>query len=68
MFIDFSKQLKVEATIEFYNVLGQQLMAEKFGRSTIFIRELSNIEAAYVIVKVKNDDTITTKKVFIMNK
>jgi fibronectin-binding autotransporter adhesin len=68
VFIDFSKQLNVEATIEFYNVLGQQLMQEKFGRSTIFIKELSNIEAAYVIVKVKNNDTITTKKVFIMNK
>jgi PKD repeat protein len=68
VFIDFSKQTKVEATIEFYNVLGQELMQEKFGRSTIFIKELSNIEAAYVIVKVKNDDVITTKKVFVANK
>ena len=68
VFIDFSKQTKVEATIEFYNVLGQELSQEKFGRSTIFIKELSNIEAAYVIVKVKNEDVITTKKVFVASK
>ena len=43
-------------------------MQETFGRSTIFIRELNNLKAAYVIVKVKNEDTITTKKVVIVNK
>ncbi len=68
VFIDFSKQTKVEATIEIYNVLGQQLVNEKFGRSTVYTKSIGNLEAAYVIVKVKNDNEIITKKLLITNK
>ena len=49
-------------------MLGQQLVNEKFGRSTVFSKSIANLEAAYVIVRVKNDDEITTKKVLILNK
>lgn len=65
VYVDFAKQPKVEATIEIYNVLGQQLSNEKFGRSSIYRKQFNNLEAAYVVVRVKNNDDITTKKVFI---
>ena len=65
VYVDFGKQPKVEAQIEIYNVLGQQLSNEKYGRSSVYHRAFNNLEAAYVIVRVKNNDDITTKKVFI---
>jgi len=68
VYVDFSKQPKVEATVEIFNVLGQQLVNEKFGRSTVYTKALNNMEAAYVIVRVKNDESITTKRVLILNK
>ncbi|MCX6197679.1 MAG: lamin tail domain-containing protein [Bacteroidetes bacterium] len=67
VYVDMSKQPKVEATIEIYNVLGQQLSNEKFGHSTIYSKAFTNLEAAYVIVRVKNNEEIITKKVFIAN-
>ncbi|MBL0310184.1 MAG: PKD domain-containing protein [Bacteroidetes bacterium] len=67
VYVDFGKQKKVEAEIELYNVIGQLISREKFGRSTIYSKEIPNIEAAYIIVRVNNDDKVTTKKVFIAN-
>src|SRR5690606_33796309 len=67
VFIDFSGQKKVEAEIELYNVIGQLIHREKFGRSTVYSREIPNLEAAYIIVRVTNDETTTTKRVFIGN-
>jgi len=49
-------------------VLGQQLVNEKFGRSTVYSKPITNLEAAYVIVRVKNDSEIITKKLLITNK
>ncbi len=68
VYVDFGKQPKVEAQIEIYNVLGQQLSSERFGRSSVYRRAFTNLEAAYVIVRVKNNDDITTKKVFVSSK
>ena len=67
VFIDFSKLSNVDADISMYNVLGQLINHETFGRSTLYSREITNLEAAYVIVKVINDNHVTTKKVFIAN-
>ncbi|HLP20879.1 MAG TPA: PKD domain-containing protein [Chitinophagales bacterium] len=67
VFIDFSKQTNVDATIEIYNILGQQLVNERFTRSTIYGKDMHDIEAAYMLVKVKNDGVVTSKKVFITN-
>ncbi|MBL0309870.1 MAG: PKD domain-containing protein [Bacteroidetes bacterium] len=67
VFIDFGGQTKVEAEIELYNIIGQLISSEKFGRSTIYSKEIPNLEAAYMIVKVKNDGVTTTKRVFIGN-
>ncbi len=67
VYVDFSKQSKVEAEIQIYNVIGQELVNEKFGRSTIYSKPIANIEVGYVIVKVKNAGSFTTKKVLITN-
>jgi len=67
VYVDFTKQGIVDAQIDIYNVLGQLLSSEKFGRSTIYAKELDNIEAAYLIIRVKNEGSTTTNKVFIAN-
>jgi hypothetical protein len=67
VYVDFSKLKGVEATIEIYNVIGQNLSTEKFGKSTIYAREIKNLDAAYVIVKVINNGETITKKVFVAN-
>jgi YVTN family beta-propeller protein len=67
VYVDFSKLKGVEATIEIYNVIGQNLSTEKFGKSSIYAKEIKNLDAAYVIVKVINNGEITTKKVFMVN-
>ncbi len=65
VYIDFSKQKSVEASIEIYNILGQQLVNEKFGKASIYSKDLQNLEAAYVIVKVLNNGELITKKLFV---
>ncbi len=67
VYVDFSKQKHVEATIEIYNILGQTISSEKYGKATIYSRQLNNLEAGYVVVSVKGDTGVTTKKVFITN-
>jgi hypothetical protein len=67
VYVDFSKLKGVEATIEIYNVIGQNLSTEKFGKSTIYAKEIKNLDAAYVIVKVINNGEVITKKVFVAN-
>ncbi|MBL0309846.1 MAG: PKD domain-containing protein [Bacteroidetes bacterium] len=67
VFIDFGGQTKVEAEIDLYNIIGQLISSEQFGRSSIYSKEIPNLEAAYLIVKVKNEGVTTTKRVFIGN-
>lgn len=67
IFVDFTKQADVDAQVDIYNVLGQLLSSEKYGKSSLYSKEIDNLEAAYLIVRVKNDDLITTKKVFLAN-
>jgi PKD repeat protein len=67
VFVDFSKQSWVDAEIQIYNVLGQQLVNERFGSSTIYTTQIQNIHAAYVMIVVRNEGVVTTKKVVILN-
>jgi hypothetical protein len=68
VFVDFTKVNSVNAEVELYDVLGQELSDERFGKSSIYSKQLVNTgEATYIIVKVINDDRITTRKVFIAN-
>ncbi len=68
IYIDFGPLNKVEAVIRIYNILGQQIVNEKHTTNNLYRKELDNIDAAYVIVSVKNNDQITTRKLFISNK
>ncbi len=67
VYVDFTALQKVDATVIIYDILGQQISSEKVTNSLLYQKELDQIEAAYFVVMVKNDDKITTKKVFIMN-
>ncbi len=67
VYVDFSKAKNVEATIDIYNILGQVVSSETFGKTSIYSRQLNNLDAGYVIVSVKNADGTLTKKVFISN-
>jgi hypothetical protein len=66
--VDFSKQGSVFAVIEIYSLLGQKLSSEQFHTQSIYSKKLEEMEAGYVVVKVLNDDKITTKKLFILNR
>jgi hypothetical protein len=68
VYVDFSDMPKVDASIEIYNVLGQLLLLEPYNRSTIYAKAINGLEAAYVIVRVKNEGEVKVKRVFIVNK
>lgn len=68
VFVDFSGQGNVDATVEIYNVLGQLLVLEPFNRSSIYTRAINGLEAAYVIVRVKNEGEVKVKRVLVVNK
>ena len=67
VFVDFTALQKVNASITIYNILGQELCSDYYVSSNIYQKEIDNIDAAYLIVRVKNDDEVITKKVFITN-
>ncbi len=66
--VDFSKMKNVEATIQIYNLIGQELSSEKHVGSSVYTKELNEIDAAYVLVRVRSSNgQLVTKKVFISN-
>lgn len=67
IFVDFTTQPEAVATVIIYDILGQQLSNEKITNNIVYQHVINNIEAAYMIVMVKEGDKITTKKVFIAN-
>jgi len=67
LYVDFTQMDAVEATIDVYNVLGQKLYSDRYNTSTVYMKEITDIEVGYIIVRVKNNDEIITKKVFITN-
>jgi hypothetical protein len=67
VYVDFTVQQLNDATVIIYDILGQEISNEKVVNNVVYQKEIDNIEAAYMIVMVKNDNEITTKKVFITN-
>ena len=68
IYVDFTNSgTEVNAVIKIYDVLGQELSEDKFNLNGLYQKKISNIDAACVIVSVKNNDKITTKKLFITN-
>jgi len=67
IYVDFTQAGKVDAVIRIFDVLGQELSKDKYTSNTVYQKTIDQIDAAYVIVSVKNDDKITTRKLFIAN-
>lgn len=65
--VDFTKLKAVDATVQVYNLIGQELSNEHHTSSSTYVKTIDSIEAAYVIVKVKMGDKLVSKKVFIKN-
>ncbi|MFN8310945.1 MAG: GEVED domain-containing protein [Chitinophagales bacterium] len=65
--VDFTKLKGVDATVQVYNLIGQELSNEHHTTSTTYVKAIDSVEAAYVIVKVKMGDKLVSKKVFIRN-
>ncbi len=68
VFVDFSKLKHVKATISMFNLLGQQLSAETFDKTTIYSYAFANVDAGYIMVSVKTEEGIITKKLLITNR
>ena len=67
VYVDFTSVRVSDATVIIYDILGQEISSEHYTNNNIYQKEIDNIEAAYMIVMVRNDDKITTRKVFITN-
>ena len=63
--VDFSEFKIVDANIEIYNILGKSISNEEYHSPTTYTKAL-DLEAAYVIVRVKMaDGSLAAKKLFI---
>ncbi len=67
-FIDFTNTQVVSAIIEIHNLLGQLLSIEKYNKNSIYIKEISNDENAYIIVTVVNEDKVIIKRMFLQGR
>ncbi len=67
VYVDFTQAGKVDAVIRIFDILGQELSTDKYTSNTVYQKVIDQIDAAYVIVSVKNDDKVITRKLFIVN-
>jgi hypothetical protein len=64
--VDFTKQ-PGDAVVIIYNLLGQEISNEPYTGNGIYSKALNKNEASYVVIRITQDDKITTKKLFIKN-
>jgi hypothetical protein len=65
--VDFSKLKTVNATIQIYDILGQQLSSEEHMTTDMYSKYVNTTEAAYVIVMVRMDNgQVQSRKLFLM--
>lgn len=62
IYVDFTNVKTVNAKIEILDLLGQSLSNEKFSGNGIYCKEISNIEFAFIIVRITNDVEVVSKK------
>ncbi len=67
IYVDYSATQPVNSSITVYDILGQEISRETVNSKQVYVKEMNNIDAAYFIVMVRNDDKIITRKVFITN-
>jgi len=68
LFVDFGSARVTNASIEGYNLIGQELMKDNIGSASIYSNEVNTSQQEYVIVKVKNGNETTVKKVLLTGK
>jgi PKD repeat protein len=67
IYVDFTQVADVNAVIKIYDILGREISNDKYVSSTVYEKEIDNMEAACVIVSVINDEKIVTRKLSIFN-
>jgi hypothetical protein len=68
VYVDFTGVTMVNSLVTIYNILGQQIVSENVtSGNLVFQQEIDTFDAEYLIVMVRNDDKIVTKKVLITN-
>lgn len=67
VYVDFAQVSQTQATVTIYNIIGQQMSQDIISNNGLFTKEIDNIEAGYLVVNVKNGDSVITRKVFIAN-
>jgi PKD repeat protein len=68
VYVDFTGVTMVNSLVTIYNILGQQIVSENvISGNLIFQQKIDTFDAEYLIVMVRNDDKIVTKKVLITN-
>ncbi|MFN8286272.1 MAG: CARDB domain-containing protein [Chitinophagales bacterium] len=67
VFVDFSKMKLVNATVTIYNLLGQELSSEQFNKASVYSRLVEQVDAGYILLTVKTEQGVVTKKLLITN-
>jgi len=67
VYVDFTDAQLKDASVTIYDILGQEISNDKVVNNVVYEKQINSIEAAYMIVMVRNNNEITTKKVFIIN-
>lgn len=68
LYVDFSDIKNADATIDIYNVLGQNISSEKSGNSSIYSKQIVDLPTGYIIAKVTTGSFVQTGKFLINNK
>lgn len=67
VYVDFSKAKLNNASVSIYNLIGQELSKDKVN-GVVYVKEVTQLDAGYVLVRVENNGSIITKKLLITNK
>lgn len=69
LLVDFTKSDVVNASIEVYNIIGQQVVSDKYTGSGVYQHEMTEMSSGYAIVRVKlaNGELLTKKVYFCTN-
>jgi PKD repeat protein len=67
IFVSFASLQKVDAVINIFDILGQQLGEDRVTSNILYQKEVENMDAGYVVVRVKMGEQLLTKKLLIIN-
>jgi hypothetical protein len=70
LLVDFNKNDVVNATIEVFNILGQEILSDKYTGNGVYQHEMSEVTSGYAVVRVKmtNGEVVSKKLYFNNNK